>query len=77
MDDVLQNNPGSALDKSGVPSLETATSVDPDPKLVISPEPNSHPPDDSAQLETAPTSTSPMLHQSSCSPKSVVVVVDC
>ena len=61
MDEVLQNNPGSKLDKSGVPSLETATTVDPDPKPVISPEPSSHPPDDSARLETAPTSISPML----------------
>ena len=35
MDDVLQNNPGSKLDKSGVPSLETATTVDPNPKPAI------------------------------------------
>lgn len=75
MDDVLQNNPGSELDKSGVPALETATTVDPNPKPAISSQPSSHPSDDSDQLETTPTSTSPMLRRSSCSPKSVVVVV--
>ena len=76
MDDVLQNNPGSELDKSGVPALETATPVDPNLKPAISPQPSSHPSDDSDKLETTPTSTSPMLRRSSFSPKSVVVVVD-
>ena len=65
LDDVLQNNSHSKLVESGVPSLETATSVDPDPQPVISTETSSHPPDDSAQLGTTPASTSPMLRRSS------------
>lgn len=65
VDDVLQNNSHSKLVESGVPSLETATSVDPDPQPVISTETSSHPPDDSAQLGTTPASTSPMLRRSS------------
>ena len=39
--------------------------VDPDPQPVIPPEISSHPPDDSAQLETTPASTSPMLRRPS------------
>ena len=50
---------------SGVPSLETATPVVPDPQLVISLETSSHPSDNSAQLETPPASTSPMRRRSS------------
>ena len=65
VDDVLQNNSHSKPVESGVPSLETATSVDSDPQPVISTETSSHPPDDSAQLETTPASTSPMLRRSS------------
>lgn len=46
MDDILQNNSHSKPVESGVPSLETATPVDPDPQPVILPEISSHPPDD-------------------------------
>ena len=49
----------------GVPSSETATPVVPDLQPVISPETSSHPPDNSAQLEKTPTSTSPVLRRSS------------
>lgn len=69
VDDVLQNNSHSKPVESGVPPLETATSVDHDPQPVISTETSSHPPDDSAQLETTPASTSPMLRRSSRSHK--------
>ena len=67
MDDVLKNNSISKQVESGVPSLETATPVDPDPQPVISPETSSHLSDDSAQLETTPASTRPtcMLCRSS------------
>ena len=66
MDDMIQNNSHSKRTaESGVPSLETATPVVPDPQLVISPETSSHPPDNSAQLETTPASTSPVLRRSS------------
>lgn len=65
VDDVLQNNSHSTIAESGVPSLETATPIVPEPKLVSSPETSSHPPNNSAQSETTPASTSLMLHQSS------------
>ena len=65
VNDILQNNSHSNTAESGVPSLETATPVVPDPQPVISPETGSHPPDNSAQLETTPASTSPVLHRSS------------
>ena len=67
VDDVLQNKAHSKTAESGVPSLETATSVVPDPKPFIAPETGSHPPDNSAQLETTPASTSPVLHRPYCS----------
>ena len=49
MDDILQNNSHSKTAESGVPSLETATPVVPDPQPVISPETSSHPPDNTAR----------------------------
>ena len=63
--DILQNNSHSKTAESGVPSLETATPVFPDPQPVIAPETGSHPPNNSAQLETAPASTRPALRRSS------------
>ena len=63
MDDILQNNSHSKTAESGVPSLETATPVVPDPQPVISPEISSHPPDNSVQLETP--ASSPVLRRSS------------
>ena len=65
VDDILQNNSRSKATESGVPSLETATPVVPDSQPVISPETSSHPPDNSAQLETTPASTSLVLRRSS------------
>ena len=65
VDDILQNNSHSKTAESGVPSLETATPVVPDPQPAILPEISSHPPDNSAQLETTPASTSPVLRRSS------------
>ena len=65
VDDVLQNNSHSTTAESGVPSLETATPIVPEPKPVSSPETSSHPPDNSAQSETTPASTSPTLRRSS------------
>ena len=65
LDDILQNNSHSKTAESGVPSLETASPVVPDPQPVISPEISPHPPVNSAQLETTPTSTSPVLRRSS------------
>ena len=44
VDDILQNNSQSKTAESGVPSLETATPVVPDPQPVVSPETSSHPP---------------------------------
>ncbi|PFX20170.1 Uncharacterized protein K02A2.6 [Stylophora pistillata] len=61
VDDVLQNSSHSTTAESGVPSLETATLIVPEPKPVSSPETSSHPPDNSAQSETTPAFTSPML----------------
>ena len=65
MDDILQNSSHSKTAESGVPSLETATPVVPDPQAVIAPGIGSHPPDNSAQLETTRASTSPVLSRSS------------
>ena len=65
--DILQNNSHSKTAESSVPSLETATPVFPDPQPVIALETGSHPPDNSAQLETTPAYTSPVLRRSSCS----------
>ena len=65
MDDILQNNSHSNTAESGVRSLETATPVFPIPQPIIAPETGSHPPDNSAQLETTPTSSSPVLRRSS------------
>ena len=65
VDDILQNNSRSKRAESGVPSLETATPLVPDPQPVISSETSSHPPDNSVQLETTPASTSPVLRRSS------------
>ena len=65
VDDILQNNSHSKTAESGVPSLETASPVVPDPQPVTSPEISPHPPDNSAQLETTPASTSPVLRRSS------------
>ena len=65
VDDILQNNSHSKTAESGVPSSETATPVVPEPQPVISPEISSHQPDNSAQLETTPASTSPVLRRSS------------
>ena len=67
VDDILQNNFYSKTAESGVPSLETASPVVPDPQPVIAPETGSHPPYNSAELETTPASTSPVLRRSSCS----------
>ena len=64
MDDI-RNNSHSKTAESGVPTLETANPVVPDPQPVIAPETGSHPPDNSAQFETTPASTSPVLHRSS------------
>ena len=65
LDDILQNNSLSRTAESGVPSLETATPVAPDPQPVIAPETSSHPPDNSAQLETTPASTTSVPRLSS------------
>ena len=65
VDDILQNNSHSKTSESGVASLETATPVVPIPQPIIAPETSSHPPDNSAQLETTPTSSSPVLRRSS------------
>ena len=65
MDDILQNNSHSKTAESGVPSLETATPVVLIPQPIIAPETGSHPPDNSAQLETTPISSSPVLRRSS------------
>ena len=64
VDDILQNNSHSKTAETGVPSSETATPVVPEPQPVISPEISLHPPDNSAQLETTPASTSPVLRRS-------------
>ena len=63
--DILQNNSHSKTAESGVPSFETATPVVPDPQPVMAPETGLHPPDNSAQLEATPASTSPALRRSS------------
>ena len=63
--DILHNNSHSKTAESGVPSLETASPVFPDPQPVIAPETGSHPPNNSAQLETTPASTRPVLRRSS------------
>ena len=65
MGDILQNNSHSKTAESGVPSFETATPVVPDPQPVIAPETGLHPPDNSAQLEATPASTSLALRRSS------------
>ena len=65
MDDILQTNSHSKTAESGVPTLETANPVVPDPQPVIAPETGSHPPDNSVQFETTPASTSPVRRQSS------------
>ena len=58
VNDILQkkNYSHSKPAELGAPSLEIATPVDPDPQTVIAPKTSSHPPDDSAKLETTPAS---------------------
>ena len=65
MEDIVQDNSHSKTALSGVPSLEIAAPVVPNPQPVISPETSSHPPDNSVQLETTPASTGPVLRRSS------------
>ena len=76
VDDILQNNSHSKTAESGVPSLETATPVVPDPQPVIAPETGSHPPDNSAQFETTPASPSPVLRRSSRSHRPPQKLID-